>query len=579
MNIQLQFSPDQLTQLISSMASWGSTVPYQPQNLKKLAQWRMILGQMSLEDRAKLATHEPLFQRALWFVPEISNGKRSLDWDRLVDEKQPNYAELVREEALWMEAGLLRQRTWSSSEWPAVALIEACVRTQTSLPHLDSSLWQAVDRRAPGILKAILPLASGLDWEQFLQVPLKNYVPPINRASRIVSGDVPEIADLLMPFVPEGTVAKIDADRGGIFHAHFLPPDQVSTWVERGARANTQDSRGRFAEESWAYRPAKEVLAYHRALAPHRTVDDNAEALTRTCWELLVRQPLDDLEPLGVVEQLWTEPSNSVGKPADHLLSLVVQDRQNIAADVLGKNWRKVCQEVDAGTDAGAKWTMCLGGTNAVHGLALGFAMVMQDDIRCFQFLKSMRVANGEEALLVCLEHTADKALFRDHALNAAHAETWLPQPIQQLDRWEPVVLTLQEAMVEWMAWDVRNRSEALEDSEAPLGWMKVANAVLSGKPELARHPTWSPLLLASGLINALLKQSRYSEKPSLPALESMVENLAHLPEAQAWLGACPPTAEKWLNKYVPGLSQFVRAKALDERLPEAVPSAPKMRF
>lgn len=583
MNINLRLSFEDVTNLIGEMASWGSAVPHQPKNLEKLAMWRMVLGQMSIEDRAQLALHEPFFKKAIFFTPKPDSDpgrSRSLDWDRLANAQQPQHAELLAEEARWIEAGLLSQRPWSSSEWPAVALLEACHQTHTALPHLESSLWTAVDRRTPGILQALLPLASTLDWEAFLDVPLPNYYPPITRLGRVTSPDVPEISNLLGPFLTPPIVAKIGEGRGGLFHAHFLPPEQVDAWVRRGANPAQRDDLGRYAEETWAFRPVVEVKAYHQALAPYRSAAENTAAWTRTCWELLMRQPLESLKSAGVVEHLLGAPDSAVGQPAAHLLTLVVRDHQNIAGEVAAKNWASICKEVASGTKEGARWTMCLGGTNAIHGLVLGLSVVLDDDFRRAggsKIFQSMQVANGEEALLVGLEKTAEKAVKRsNYALENAGVENWARMPIQQLERWQPIVGTILDSLVMWMEYDHRNRRETLDSSEAPLGWMKLANAIALAKPEIARDSHWAPVLLLTGLIVAEARRDSHCDIPALPALDGIPKNLDVLPEAREWLAECPPAAQLWLSKYAPNISALVREKMLNSSLPEPTPAGPK---
>lgn len=582
MNINLRLSFNDVTNFIGAMASWGGAVPHQPKNLEKLAMWRMVLGQMSVEDRAQLALHEPFFKKAISFAPAPDsnrNSSRSLDWDRLANEQQPQHAELLAEEALWMEAGLLTQRTWSSSEWPAVALLEACQQTNTALPHVESSLWTAVDRRTPGILQALLPLATAIDWEAFFDVPLSNYVPPITRAARVVSAQVPEISNLLSPFFTPAIIAKIGEGMGGFFHANWLPPEQVDVWVQRGANPNQRDVLDRYAEETWAYMPVLEVKDYHQALVPYRSAAQNTEAWTRTCWELLMRQPLDSLRAAGVVDHLWNaEPA--VGNPAFHLLSLLSRDSQNIAGEVAAKNWASICKEVTGGTKEGARWAMCLGGTNAIHGLVLGISVVLDEDFRRAggsKIFQSIEVANGEEALLLGLEGAAAKAIKRhNYALENANAENWARMPIQQMERWQPVMATALESLVKWMEFDHRTRREPLDTSEAPVGWMKLTNAIAVAKPELARDPHWAPVLLLTSLILAEARRDSHCDLPALPALDGIPKNLDKLPEAREWLAQCPPDAEKWMSKYASSISAFVRAKKLDNALPEPAVAGPK---
>ena len=579
MTISFDFSVEDVTRLAKSFSGWGSTVPHQPSNLKKLALWRLILSQCSVEDRARLATHEALFNTAVGFIPSTSSSTsrgRPLDWDRLADEGQTDHAALLAEEAQWMQAGLIHRRTWSSAEWPAVALIEACIQTNTPLPNLDAALWAQVEQKNPGVLEALLPMADGLDWEAFLSVPLKNYSPPMTRASLVVSGEASAIGDLLSPFLTSDIVAGIDAARGGLFHTRLLPADQVGTWVARGAQANARDGRGRLAEETWCHLPVADVLALHNALGAHRTDQENAEALERTCWNLLVRHPWDTLVSEGVIPYLLKHRPEGLASPAAFVMEVLNKDQGSIEdCSITAKNWARICKEVGQGSAEGAQWEMALGGRNAIHGVALGMAVSLGEYFRSYSVFKDMQVANGEEALLVCFEHTGAKALDKNYALEKASAETWAQQPIHQMERWQPVLAILEAHLVEWMKYDARRRTDTLSDSEVQTGWLKLVNAMAVAKPELMRNPDWAPTLLMSSLIAAEARREKYCELPALVALDQMPKQLDQLPEAREWLAACPEDVVPWMGKYAKGLNALVRQKMLDDRLPAPSPSLP----
>jgi len=253
MDMTFRFSLEQLNLLVGLAIDRGSMIPQQDDNLKWLAMWRLLLTQCSEEQRAQLAVDRSFFQKACRYIPLFHSysGKeeRPLDWDRLQNPKQRKYAELIEEEQRWMEAGLISGRTLSSTEWPAVCLVESCLKTGTPMPEFENAIWMQIQGKNPSVLQALLPFAEGMDWEAFLRAPYDKNNPNNPRLLSVFSQSEPAIGKILRPFLTPALLAEAGGETGSLFHSRFMTSAQMYEWLDVGVPADSVDKQGRYAEE------------------------------------------------------------------------------------------------------------------------------------------------------------------------------------------------------------------------------------------------------------------------------------------------------------------------------------------
>lgn len=239
----------------------AATRPSHDVNLKGLRLWRSVLGRLTPMQRADLAHTPEMWWLALSYPPSDSNNtnnRRDLDWDRMAQAKPG----LIEEEQAWVSEGLLPQRTWSSTEWPAVALLHACRETQRPLPQgvRREALTRAVHENCPGMLEHWLPDCTPEDWVAVLGAPSGGVAsnPPLFFSLVAQSSTVPPgpLVQVLRAQLPAPLADWRDSQRENGFFQIKMTEAETRAWAAAGMDVNARDQRGRFPEETPLFRDA-----------------------------------------------------------------------------------------------------------------------------------------------------------------------------------------------------------------------------------------------------------------------------------------------------------------------------------
>lgn len=600
-----------IANIFKLLGTWGASLPDQPENIRRLRIWREVLQGIDVEGRARMATSPDILQAAFQYVPSprMDGTVRRLDWEG-IDPNKPHMASerdqmamLLKEQKQWIKAGLISGPTTSSSEWPAVALLESFAKTGKPYPQINYTLVRSIVSYAPGILEAALGMARPEDVDEALRQPTPGSPsnPPVIQD---LLRQIPVAESLARRGLMTGNTLNILTNEGrNCFFSDLIPAERTGFWLKAGMRADVRSQEGMFAEEVRASQglATEKLLLLHRELNTHRTPEDQVLATWRLAGTFLMHgntpedgiprefaraltapAPIDESTSTGVVSFTeWLMAGKGHGGYTGPVDKALVQ--------LLG-----YIKEQE-GAEGLQRWTDAEGGINRVYGLMIAAILHPQihTETSLENALETARKAGAEDELLAIeILKTPGLESFRIDPQNNSLgvglekilAETFSRKILKYPEKWlallkddhgNPALDPLQTLGIEFYPTLLSANlvSRIPKDllflpENRPAVWR-----VLACFPHLDQGNSLTGMAddpSLAGLINTL----------DVPALRGLLDKAKLTRGAGGWWQGLDPKKKAHIESAAPEISILFTESLLNEALPDAKnPARPKVRF
>ena len=258
-----------------------STLITPEDNLTSLRLWRMMMGKLSVPQRAKLASNPSILRSALDFIPStvkyqsLSNAISSGQYSPQVSQ------DLIEEQQAWISSGLLPNHAADLSGffWPAMSLAFS-FQAKPSPSTIKEMAVDFIGKDLSSALEALLPILSPQDWQEVLSTkgtginPLFFSILDMPFASKI--------RPLLDPdFVNQPTSSGLNGFSGCLF-----PPAEICAWIKAGMDPASRSKQGDFPEERGSLYQIEKIMNFSQELNKFRP----KEMASLATWRLAVNQ-------------------------------------------------------------------------------------------------------------------------------------------------------------------------------------------------------------------------------------------------------------------------------------------------